>query len=640
MTTQLLLFKPESKWRPPNISQLPDLSGVKRISIDCETYDPDLKNTGPGVRRDGRMVGYSVGIDHGPRFYLPFGHEGGDNLPKDKCILWAKDHLASFKGEITGANLIYDLDYFAEEGVEFDPTVRFFDTQIAEPLLDENRFAYGLDVLAKDYLQEGKDEAMLREVAKLYKVDPKAGLWKLPARYVGPYAEADTDLPLRILEKQIPELESQGLWDLFLMEAKLLPVLLRMRRRGVRVDLNQAEILLGKMEKEIAEHVKIAQTYSANKIEITNVNTLIPTIQALGYTLPRTEKTDKASLTKDWMKDHASEEPFIEHVQKARELSTIVNTFLKGTILTHNVKGRIHCEFNQLKRTKEDGGLTGTAARFSSSNPNLQNIPVRTKMGEEIRRCFIGEPGESYERLDWSQIEYRFLVHYAMGRGAEEARKAYVDDPKTDFHVMCMKLAKVEDPYDGKTRKKYKNVNFGIVYGAGIDRTAETMGCPYAEAEAMITEYDRLLPFVKRTYNIAQNRARDKGFIRTILNRRFRYANYEGGFNKKGKKEKTLPLDSKDRRSSYPYKALNNLLQGSAADLMKLSMVLIAESGVEDILGPSLLTVHDELGLSKPKTKAGEEAVQEVKRIMETAIKLKVPVIAERESGPNWGDCE
>lgn len=592
---------PMSTWRPPEV--LPDLSSAKMIAIDIETYDPELKEKGPGVRRDGYVAGLAIGTDSGERFYLPMRHKLGGNLAPDHVLSWAKVNLTRPNQPKVGANLLYDLDYLEQEGVKVEGP--FHDVQIAEPLLDENRMSYALEVLGMEYLHEGKKNNLLYQwCADSYggKTTPDAqasNIWRAPATLVGPYAEGDVDLPLRIIGLQQAELEKQGLTDLFTLESELMPMVLAMRRRGVRVNVEAAEKF-----HEIATAEIKRMTADLGHINVNASEDLVRLCKKEGIQYQTTEKGNP-SFRKDWLLNNPN--PKMRQVSEVRTLMKLRDTFVKGYILGCNINGRVHCSFNQL-RSDDSGTVSG---RFSSSDPNLQNIPVRTEVGKQIRAMFMPEQGEAWGRFDWSQIEYRLLTHYAMGTGAEEARETYRSKPDTDFHQMvCDMISKII----AIERSSAKNINFGLVYGMGEELLASILGVSPEKARELINAYHRGVPFVRYTANMASKRAQKREYIHTLLGRRRRFP---GG--------------------NFTHKALNALLQGGNADIMKKAMVMIWKSGVCDVLGAPLLTVHDELDWSVPKTAIAEEAMREVHHIMETCVTIKVPIVAAREEGVDWG---
>lgn len=642
---------PKGLWTAP--TEFMRLDGVARLSLDLECRDEELSEYGPGVRRDPNayVVGIAIGTDDGRRQYYPMRHEGGGNMDPERVLRWARDELNKFDGELVGGNIIYDLDWMGKEKVTFHNIKAVHDIQIAEPLLDEWRFSYSVENISEYYLGEGKNEELFRRACHAYGYGPeptvegqaanrqrKTNLWRLPAEYVGAYAEGDVDLPLRVLELQLKKLEEENLMPVYTMERKLIPMMLAMRQRGVKIDLAKAErvrdALVIKRKGVLAKFKHLC----GNQAEFRAPMSFAKALQERGLVIPLTPKNKQPSITKGFLEKHKGDEACATALE-GRKIDTIINTFMEGHILGHHVNGRIHCEFHQLKG--EDGG---TIARFSSSNPNLQNIPARDEeLAPLIRSCFIPEDGETWERLDESQVEYRLLVNFARGQGAEEARQNYITNPKTDYHKLVAVMLGV-DPDDSFKRKRVKNVNFARVYGAQAPRFAETWGCSLQEAQKLIEEYDSKLPFVKATYDAAAKWANKRGFVVTILDRKQRFPFWEPFGNYGENAVPPLPRDqaltkygSRIKRA-WCYMGLSRKLQGSAAEIMKKAMVDSWESGVWKVLGAPLLTVHDELDISKPCTKAGEEAVREAQHTMANCVTLKVPLICDRESGPNWGE--
>ena len=628
---------PDTGWVTP--TEFPDLSGARQIAIDCETKDVDLLEKGPGVRRGARIVGLAIGTDDGFRAYYPMRHEVEPqyNLDPATVMRWASANLSRPNQPKVGANLGYDLDFLIAEGVQVAGP--FHDVQVAEPLLDENQFSYSLGSIAQRRLGEGKKGSELRKwVERAYGTKGegyRGEIWRCPPRLVGPYAEGDADLPLRILAHQLPLLEAEGLLRVWETESKILPIMVKMRQRGVRVDLERAK----QLDSELSAAINTAQNRldsAANReVKVNAAESLKSLFDALGVQYPTTAKGNP-SFIKEWLEHHPH--PAAQLVMQVRKLTKLRDTFIRSYILNNHINGRIHCMFNQMK-----GDDSGTVSgRFSSSNPNLQNIPSRDpEWGPKIRSIFLPDEGEEWVRHDWSQIEYRFLAHFGIGANAEVVRGMYRDDPDTDFHMMTLQLL----GWGPEMRKPAKNVNFGLVYGMGPQTLADNIGMSLDEAtEKVFVPYHARMEFVKKTYDRAAARAAEKGFIRTISGRRARFDMYEKA--KWSAEKSLLPHDQAlaawgpALKRAMTHKALNRLLQGSAADLMKEAMVAIDASGVPGVVGPALLTVHDELDHSTPKTNAGREAMLECRHIMETVMKLKVPIIADMESGPNWGECK
>ena len=618
---------PETGWLPP--SSFPDLSSARRIAIDCETRDDNLTTLGPGVRRDGYIVGVAVGTDDGFRAYYPVAHEVGReyNLAPESVFSWLRVELSRPGQEKVGANLLYDLDYLAAAGVHV--AGRCLDVQIAEPLIDENRLSYSLEALARHYLGEGKvDEELYRWAAASYGGEPTrrqqgGNIWRCPPQLVGPYAEGDVDLPLRILEKQELVIAQQNLGGIFDLETRLTPLLLAMRQRGVRVDLEKAQRAHEMLDRRVA-----AYTRELGGIDVYSSSDLQRYCDKEGIAYGRTE-AGNPSFTAAFLE--SSNDERLRKVVAVRRLTKCRDVFIKGYILDKHIGGRLHCQFHPL-RSDDSGAVSG---RFSSSDPNLQNIPNRDpELGPLVRSVFVPEEDERWARFDQSQIEFRFLAHYGRGHGAEAVRTQFRTDPKVDFHTMTAEMCGID-------RKPAKNINFGLVYGMGEKTMAANLDRSLEDVKPIFEQYHSRLPFVRETFHSVARVAEQRGWITTVLGRRRRFDVWEpkawGDKRLFSSEEKAIAACGWGKvRRAQTNKALNALLQGSAADQIKKSMVDIWESGVCDVLGAPLVTVHDELDFSAPKGEAGDEALREVKRLMEDAIPLRIPVITDFGVGDDW----
>lgn len=633
---------PQSDWRPPE--DFPDLQQFPQLAIDLETKDPQLKAQGPGVRRPGNFIcGVAIGCEAWDRYY-PIRHEGGGNLDPVQVMGWLRDELNQYRGEIVGANLLYEMDWLANDGITFPHVKAFHDVQVCEPLIDEWRFSYALDSLAADYLGVHKEETLLRQAALQHGWNTdrlvKENLWRLPSNMVGPYAEGDVILPRRILPLQLKKIADEKIDKIYDIERRLIPLLLGMRRRGVPVDINEAQRVRELMVKQRDKWLNEARRLAGPKVELMQPNTFAKYLMERGLNVPLTKETKQPSITKPFLARNAHD-PFINCILQGRTANTVINTFLDGHILGHAISGRIHCQFNQLKG--EDGG---TIARFSSSNPNLQNLPARDEeTAPLVRGIFKPEAGEKWQRDDYSQIEYRLLVHFAVGRGSVEARAQYNDDPKTDFHALVSEWMGI-DPSDKIQRRRVKGVNFGKTYGAQAPKLAVILNCTIDEAYAFVKKYEERLPFAHETFNAASNWAGKNGWVKTVLGRIQRFTLWEPWDNHK-RKDPVRPLPREAAVTAYGHNlkrfmchaALNRKLQGSGADIMKKSMVDVMDSGIMNVLGYPLLTVHDELDISVPQTKEGKEAARELTKIMSDAVTLKVPVLVDSSQGDDWGQC-
>lgn len=626
---------PDTGWTPPK--DFPNLSKAKAIALDCETYDPGLRDYGPGwARGEGHIVGVSIGVEGGHRWYFPIRHtiEPEYNLDPQNVIKWLAETLSDPKQIKIGANLIYDIGWLRQEGVYVKG--QLFDVQNAEALLDESA-PVALEILGQKYLNEGKETNHLyRWCADYYggKVNgrQRENIYRAPPRLVGPYAESDADLPLRIANVVYPLLVRENLLDVFNLESRLTWLLIDTRFEGVRVDTEKAETLRDKLkEKENNEQQKINEI-TGTHVDINSGDSLKKAFDKLGLSYPLTAKGNP-SFTKDVLAgiDH----PITQAISEKRKYEKLGGTFLQAYILDSHVDGRLYGQFHQLRG--EGGGTR--SGRLSSSNPNLQNIPARDEdLAPLIRGLFVPDEGhESWVKFDYSQIEYRLLVHYAVGDGSDRAREIYRANPDMDYHQFVTDMVK---EYTGTEldRVSAKGINFGLCYGMGESKLARTLNLSKAESHELFNSFHTALPYARMTMDSCIEYSKRNGYIDTFLGRKSRFNLWEPENNRN-----FLPATNYDDallnygniERAFTYKALNRLLQGSAADLMKKAMVDCYESGVFDYTGVPRLTVHDELDFSNP----GDcpEAFREVKHIMETCLDLKVPVKADYEIGPDWG---
>jgi DNA polymerase I-like protein with 3'-5' exonuclease and polymerase domains len=643
---------PENGWVAP--TEFPRLAECRVLGLDTETKDTALTTKGPGFRRDGddgaHIVGIAVGTPEGDRWYFPMRHTIApeQNLDPGHVLAWARDNLCTPGQTKVGANLMYDVDALWSEGVPV--TGPFIDVQFAEALLDENRFTYNLQALMRDYMGTGKVKDALQEwLIRAYgDVDTyRANIWRAPPCLVGPYAQGDVDGPLLVWEKQKALLAEQDLSSLFDLETSLIEPLVHMRQRGVRVDVEYAK----RLDDELTAAIDLIDARIAGvagrPISTTAKGDLERLFKAAGVEFPRTP-TGQPSFAKEFLE--RCSHPVAQLIVERRKLAKYRDTFVRGYVLDLHVNGRLHALFHPLKGD-DNGTVSG---RFSSSLPNLQNIPVRDPVwGPKLRALFLPEDGELWGRHDWSQIEYRFLAHYARGPSGNIVRQQYNEDPNTDFHEMTLGMVAPVAGWDISTpelhkqhRKPIKNINFGLTYGMGQTKLANDLGLSKDDGSELFRTYHTAVPFVKKTYDSVSEMARDRGWIKTVLGRRARFELWEPRFKSDDeKKNKALPydraIDAYNGRvvRAFTHKALNRLLQGSAADLMKVAMSAMWKTGIHRTLGHMLLTCHDETGHSTPQTAEGAEALNEVKHIMDTCLKLRVPVIAEQSTGINWGAC-
>ncbi len=611
-----ILFKPQTEWLPPE--EFKDLSSYDEIAIDLETKDPELKSMGSGsVTGKAKIVGIALAVE-GWSAYYPIDHEGGGNMDKKKVMDYFRTVL-NYPSTKIFHNAMYDVCFIRAAGLKING--RIVDTMIAGSLVDENRFRYDLGSLGRDYVGIGKNEAVLKETAKEWGIDPKSEMYKLPAMYVGEYAEQDAVLTLKLWQEMKKEILIEEISSIFELETELFPCLVDMRFLGVRVDVEGAHALKQKLvqvEKECLQQVKKAtgidtQIWAARSIE--------KVFQKLSLDYERTQKTDSPSFTKNFLQNH--EHPIVKQIARAREINKAHTTFI-DTILKHSHKGRIHADINQL-RSDNGGTVTG---RFSYSNPNLQQIPARNKdLGPMIRSLFIPEEGHTWGCFDYSQQEPRLVVHYAALDnlyGVSDVIEAYKDG-EADFHQIVAEMADIP-------RSQAKTINLGLFYGMGKNKLQAELGINEDKAKDLFKQYHNRVPFVKTLMDSVMRKAADNGRIRTWLGRRCRFNLWEPnqyGIHKALPHDAALAEHGPGIRRAYTYKALNKLIQGSAADMTKKAMVELHKEGIIPHI-----QVHDELDISVKGN------ADKIKEIMESAVELEVPNKVDYESGPNWGNIK
>lgn len=648
-TTRIMPPIPETGWSAP--AEFPDLRAARALSIDVETYDPNLKKRGPGwARHDGHIVGIAVGTDDGGRWYFPMRHEilPETNLDPNHVLAWAADNLSNPKQPKVGANLTYDVGWLREEGVLVKGDL--YDVEFAEALLDE-RAKVALEVLGQKYLRKSKETSILNDWCCAYyggsMVDQRANIYRAPPCIVGPYAQGDVDLPFGVMAKQWPYLLQQGLGHIFTMECELIYLMIEMRYAGVTVDLHRAETLLERLNGEIEEHYQELEDAVGFPVNISSANSLSRAFDHLGLEYPRTKPSARAPQGNPSFKgaflDNVAH-PVGKIIRKIRKKKKITGTFIQSYILDSHINGRVYGQFHQL-RGDSYGARSG---RLSSSNPNLQNIPVRSELGKEMRKMFLPDYGHvRWRKYDYSQIEYRGLAHYAVGDRAEEVRALYNNDPTTDFHKMVQNLIFTMTGLLGEEddRPLVKNVNFGTVYGMGEPGLARYLNLQLNAAKKLFAAIHSAAPFLKATMEATMEEANLLGYITTILGRRSRFDLWESANWKDrdvdDKKTRGLPynlaiLKWGNVQRAYLHKSLNRRLQGTAAEVIKVAMLRCWKDGVFDRTGVPRLTVHDELDFSDPG--GVDDAFDEMEHIMETALQLRVPIRVEQEQGPTWGD--
>ncbi len=626
----MAMFAPKSEWVPP--LELPDITSAKKIAIDVETRDPNLKSNGPGwPTGDGEVVGYAVAVDDWSG-YIPIRHFGGGNLDEKVVNRWLKKVFECPADKIMH-NAQYDLGWIKQMG--FTVNGRIIDTMVVASLLDENRFSYSLNALAYEHLNKTKSEKGLVEAAREFGIDPKAEMWKMPAMYVGTYAQADAELTLELWNYFSVQIGKEDLWPIANLELDLLPCLVDMTMRGVRIDLDKVErVRDGLLKREKEAHAQIKKI-AGSAVEIWAAQSLAKAFDSVGIGYPKTEK-GAPSFTKSFLKEN--EHALAKLVVEARNLNKTSGTFINSIMKHCHSDGSIHAHINQIR--SDDGGTV--SGRFSMSNPNLQQIPANDpELGPLIRSLFLPEEGEQWAAIDFSQQEPRILTHYAhvYGQtrgipleGAAEFVAAYNNDPSTDFHTMVAEMANIP-------RKQAKTINLGMMYGMGVNKLSDQLDITVEEAKAIVKQYNTRVPFVKGLMTGVTNRLNDKssgGSLRSLLGRKCRFDLWEPdtfAMNKALPYKEAIDTYGATTRlkRAYTYKALNRLIQASAADMTKKAMVDIYKTG-----RLPMIQIHDEISMS---VKNVDEA-NEIAQIMINAVPLEVPSKCDVEIGPSWGEAE
>jgi len=616
--TQIPLFKPQTEWIPPE--EFPDLSKHTEIAIDLETKDPDLVKMGSGsLTGKGTVTGIAVAVKDWSGYY-PIAHEGGGNMDRKMVLKWFQDVLNTPAVKIFH-NAMYDVCWIRRLGLQIQG--RIVDTMIASALVDENQIRYDLNNCSRRYTGKGKDEAALYAAAKDWGVDPKAEMYKLPALYVGAYAEKDAEITLGLWQQLKKEIELQDIGSIFKLELDLFPGLVDMRFLGVRVNQEQAfneKKTLVEHEKKILKKIK---KETGHDVQLWAARSIAKVFDTLKLPYDRTLKTQAPSFTKNFLLHHSH--PIVKCIAEAREINKAHTTFI-DTILKHTHNGRIFAEINQL-RGDNGGTVTG---RFSYSNPNLQQIPARNKdLGPRIRSLFLPEEGHRWGCFDYNQQEPRLVVHYATLQnlyGVSDVLDAY-QAGDADFHTIVAEMA-------GIPRLQAKTINLGLFYGMGKNKLQAELGISKDRSDELFKQYHDKVPFVKQLMDATMKRAQDSGKIRTLLGRLCRFHLWEPnqfGIHKALPHEEALREHGPGIRRAYTYKALNKLIQGSAADMTKKAMIDLRKEGIIPHI-----QIHDELDISI----TNKEEVKKIIDIMENTVSLEIPNKVDYEEGTNWGNIK
>jgi DNA polymerase I-like protein with 3'-5' exonuclease and polymerase domains len=610
----------KAEWLHP--TETPSMKGKDVVAIDLETCDTELKKMGPGwPRKIGSVIGIAISSGDFTAYY-PIAHEGGGNMDKSIIVEYIKEVCEDESIQKVFHNAQYDIGWLSTLGIEVKGYIH--DTMIAAALLNENRYSFTLNSMVAEYLGEFKNESLLKAKAEELGLDPKADMYKMHASFVGEYAEADARLTWRLHERFITEIEKEDLTKVYDIECRLIRVIFNMTKRGVRVDMEKAFGLKKKLLNKEKQYLKRIKDLVGQDVQINAARSVAQAFDSVNLEYPRTA-LGAPSFTQTFLETHAHELPRM--ITKARVLNKLQGTFVDGVAkYVHN--GRLHAHINQI-RGDNGGTVTG---RFSMYAPNLQQMPIRNEYGSELRKIFIPEQGEYWLSADYSQQEPRILTHFAIlnkNAGAEEVQQAFVKG--LDFHKQTAEMAGID-------RRLAKTIGLGVMYGMGYKKMAVDLDIAPIEAKEMLKEFREKVPFMQGMLEAVMNRANQIGSVRTYLGRRCKFDLWEPAWYEAGVFHKALPHNEATTKwggsikRAGTYKALNRLIQGTAADQTKKAMVDIYEQ-----LGIiPLIQVHDELNCS---VKSDKEA-KEIKDMMETCIDLKVPSNVDYKIKDNWGDAK
>lgn len=628
------MFTPESSWTPP--AELPDLRHAgMRIAVDVENKDEGLA-AGRGSSwpyRGGHICGLAVAW-RGGKFYAPTRHPDTENIDEDCVRRWVEDHAKAGVRFITHHGS-HDWGWMRSQWGILPPEARD-DTEAQAMIADENRLNYKLDDLCRWRGVAGKNTVKLREGAAAFGFadNPAGNIWRMPARFAGEYAEDDAAALLDLADDLDRVIDAEGTRDAYQLEIDLVPMVQQMRWRGIRVDVGAAERGIESLETErdgvLADLAHRLGRARLTMSEVRSPRHMEQMFTAEGVPFPRTEKTRQGSFQALWMRKHEHWLPRL--VARAEQLDEAANKFIRGFILDYAHRGRIHASINQYRG--EEGGTR--SYRFSYADPALQQMPSRDAfLTELIRGLFLPEDGELWLAADYSQQEYRLIVHFAVLLACERAAEAaqrYIDDPATDFHMMVSEMTGLE-------RKPAKDTNFAKAFGAGVPKFAQMIGKSLDEARAIMEQYDEEMPFVRQLAQRCQSAAGERGYVRLIDGARSHFDQWEPAWMDQGDTWGTANSQEAARerwpgrrlKRAFIHKAMNRLIQGSAARQTKLWMRACWREGLVP-----LLQMHDELDFSV-RDRAQGERVAELGR---DVVQLRVPMKVDTEYGRTWGQAK
>jgi len=600
---------------PTSYEAVTDVPALERLATTLRRQDAvsvDLETTSLEPR-DAQIVGFAFSWQpHQGAYVATAGPPGADVCPLSEALRLLKPLLEAGKPAKLGQNLKYDIAVLKNYGVELKGLR--CDSMVASYLLEPASHSHGLDALAAKHL--GYQTIKIGELIGTAKT--QGTMDQVPVSKVARYACEDADIALQLCRLLTQRLEEQDLWPLFRdLELPLVPVLAEMEWTGVSVDVDvlrevseEFAASIERLERDIHEaageefNVNSPQQLSRILFEKLNLPTPRGGRRATGY-----------STASNVLEELRSEHPIAEYVLRYRELNKLRSTYadaLLGRVNAHT--GRVHTSFNQT--------MTATG-RLSSSEPNLQNIPVRTALGRRIRQAFVpGANDMSILSADYSQVELRIMAHCS---GDETLLRAFAEDRDIHRFVAAQVNDVPEDQVTGEMRQKAKAINFGIIYGLSSYGLSRQIGIPLAEAEAFISAYFSRYPKVKEFIGHTIDQARRRGYVETLAGRRRKV----DGLRSTGA-----------TRSAAERIAVNTVIQGSAADLIKRAMIAIhRELPAVSPRTRMLMQIHDELVFETPDDEV-EEVKQFVTKQMASALKLDVELKVATATGKNWAEAK
>ncbi|MCF6278603.1 MAG: DNA polymerase I, partial [Anaerolineales bacterium] len=581
------------------------LQQAEMIALDTETTSTDEMRA--------ELVGISLAVRAGEGFYIPVGHRMGQQLPLAEVLAALRPALTNPHIKKIGHNLKYDIVLLARNGLRVTPLS--FDTMIAEWLIDPASHSLGLKKLA--FVRLG--EQMLAIEALIGKGKKQISMAEVAIGDVAPYAAADAEVCLQLyplLLKDLERVEATKL--LYELEMPLVDVLADMEMKGILLDIPFFEKMSGQLQTRLAEIEKKVVELVGKPFNLNSTQQLSDILfNRLGLQPPdRTRKTKSghystsASVLEGMRGDH----PVVDLILEQRELSKLKSTYVDALPAALNpATGRVHTSFNQT------GSVTG---RLASSNPNLQNIPIRTELGRRVRNGFIAAKGNMLLAVDYSQIELRIVAHMAQDETMLAAFRSGQDiHATTAAAIYDVSLAEVTK----QMRRHAKAVNFGLIYGMSAFGLTRSTELTLAESEDFVLAYFEQFPGVKKYLDNIRKVAAEQGYVETLLGRRRYFPALKNPANQN--------LRNREERE-----AINAPIQGTAADIMKIAMLKVAEVLREaDLQGQMLLQVHDEVVIECPQNEL-DDTIKIVTNAMETAYPLDIPLSTDARFGLTWGE--